>query len=107
MVSGNNYSFVAHLPMIGNHRIGEKFLAWTEEDPSLDTILTSVSLYWLTDTFPRSIYPYRDASIPRGYAIDQQLIQCYLSLDRIPTIEFAPVDIQILHKEALGIFILP
>ncbi|KAF2808191.1 epoxide hydrolase 1 [Mytilinidion resinicola] len=39
--------------------IGEKFLDWTEEDPTLDTILESVSLYWFTDAFPRSIYPYR------------------------------------------------
>jgi microsomal epoxide hydrolase len=40
-------------------RIGEKFLEWTDEDPSLDTILTNISLYWFTGGFPRSIYPYR------------------------------------------------
>lgn len=39
--------------------IGEKFLEWTDEDPSLDDILTNVSLYWFTSCFPRSIYPYR------------------------------------------------
>ncbi|WPG99507.1 alpha/beta-hydrolase [Acrodontium crateriforme] len=39
--------------------IGEKFLEWSDEDPSVDEILQSVSLYWLTDTFPRCIYPYR------------------------------------------------
>jgi microsomal epoxide hydrolase len=39
--------------------IGEKFLEWTDEDPPLDEILESISLYWLTDTFPRCIYPYR------------------------------------------------
>jgi len=39
--------------------IGEKFLEWTDEDPSVEEILTSVSLYYLTDTFPRCIYPYR------------------------------------------------
>lgn len=39
--------------------IGEKFLEWTDEDPPLDAIMASVSLYWLTDTFPRCIYPYR------------------------------------------------
>ena len=39
--------------------IGEKFLAWTDQDPSIDTILKSVTLYWLTDTFPSSIYSYR------------------------------------------------
>jgi microsomal epoxide hydrolase len=40
-------------------RIGEKFLEWTDENPSLDTILTNISLYWFTGGFPRSIYPYR------------------------------------------------
>ncbi|KAH7379160.1 Alpha/Beta hydrolase protein [Phaeosphaeria sp. MPI-PUGE-AT-0046c] len=44
--------------------IGEKFLAWTDEDPPLDDILSSVSLYWLTETFPRSIYPYRQLFTP-------------------------------------------
>ena len=45
--------------LLRHHRIGEKFLVWTDVDPSLETILESVSLYWLTETFPRSIYPYR------------------------------------------------
>lgn len=42
--------------------IGEKFLEWTDptQKPSLDTILESVTLYYLTDTFPRCIYPYRN-----------------------------------------------
>lgn len=44
--------------------IGEKFLDWTDETPPLDTILESVSLYWLTDTFPTSIYPYRQLFTP-------------------------------------------
>lgn len=39
--------------------IGEKFLAWTDQDPSVDTILENVTLYWLTDTFPTAIYSYR------------------------------------------------
>ncbi|WVQ94796.1 hypothetical protein IAU59_001879 [Kwoniella sp. CBS 9459] len=39
--------------------IGEKFLAWSDEDPSLDTILTFISLYWFTDTYPSSIWNYR------------------------------------------------
>ncbi|KAJ0329699.1 hypothetical protein COL922a_012778 [Colletotrichum nupharicola] len=40
-------------------KIGEKFLTWTHETPSMDEILASVTLYWLTETFPRGIYPYR------------------------------------------------
>lgn len=43
--------------------IGEKFLEWTDEDPQLDEILDSVSLYWLTDTYARCIYPYRSVSL--------------------------------------------
>ena len=42
--------------------IGEKFLAWSDEDPSLDTILESVSLYWFTETMARGLYPYRQRS---------------------------------------------
>ncbi|RFU24590.1 hypothetical protein B7463_g11749, partial [Scytalidium lignicola] len=44
--------------------IGEKFLDWTDEDPPMDEILASVTLYWLTETFPRSIYPYRQLFTP-------------------------------------------
>lgn len=39
--------------------IGEKFATWTHDPLPLSTVLTFVSLYWLTDTLPRSIYPYR------------------------------------------------
>ncbi|KAK1489133.1 epoxide hydrolase [Colletotrichum cuscutae] len=40
--------------------IGEKFLEWPDSryPLSVDTILTMVSFYWYTDTFPRSMYPY-------------------------------------------------
>ncbi|KAG8675878.1 hypothetical protein FPOAC1_001873 [Fusarium poae] len=43
--------------------IGEKFRDWTDEEPPIDEILTSISLYWLTDTFPTSIYGYRHLSL--------------------------------------------
>lgn len=36
-------------------------LEWSDTDPSLDTILTNVTLYWFTQSFPRSIYPYRES----------------------------------------------
>ncbi|OCF60366.1 hypothetical protein L486_03049 [Kwoniella mangroviensis CBS 10435] len=39
--------------------IGEKFVEWSDETPSLDTILTFISLYWFTDTFPSCIFSYR------------------------------------------------
>jgi microsomal epoxide hydrolase len=42
--------------------IGEKFLEWTDEDPSMDHILTNISLYWFTRCFPSCLYPYRQLS---------------------------------------------
>ncbi|KAH8809006.1 Alpha/Beta hydrolase protein [Xylogone sp. PMI_703] len=44
--------------------IGEKFVSWVDEPLPLDTVLASVTLYWLTDTFPRSIYHYRESFPP-------------------------------------------
>lgn len=49
-------------------RIGEKVLEWADEQLPLDAILTNVSLYWFTATFPQSIYPYR--GIPSFNALD-------------------------------------
>ena len=43
--------------------IAEKFLTWADKAPSVDTILESVTLYWLTDTFPTSIYTYRQVRV--------------------------------------------
>jgi hypothetical protein len=43
-----------------NFRIGEKFLEWSDEDPSLDEILTNVSIYWFTNSISTSFYPYRE-----------------------------------------------
>lgn len=40
-------------------RVGEKFLEWVDDPLPPDHILESITLYWLTDTFPRSIYTYR------------------------------------------------
>ncbi|KAJ6475975.1 Alpha/Beta hydrolase protein [Mycena vitilis] len=41
--------------------IGEKMLEWSDEDPSLDEILTNVSVYWFTDSISTSFYPYRES----------------------------------------------
>ncbi|KIW04382.1 uncharacterized protein PV09_04666 [Verruconis gallopava] len=40
--------------------IGEKFLEWPENHVSVDEVLTGVTLYWFTDSFPRCSYTYRD-----------------------------------------------
>lgn len=45
--------------------IGEKFLEWTDKDPPFDDILDSVTLYWFTQSFPRSIYPYRQSLVDK------------------------------------------
>lgn len=41
-------------------RIGEKMIDWSDETPSIDTILGNVSLYWFTGCYPSSIWPYRE-----------------------------------------------
>ncbi|KAE8154004.1 Alpha/Beta hydrolase protein [Aspergillus avenaceus] len=43
---------------------GEKFLTWVDDPLPSETILELVSLYWLTETFPRAIYPYREEKFP-------------------------------------------
>ncbi|KAK5425922.1 hypothetical protein LTR07_009421 [Exophiala xenobiotica] len=44
--------------------IAEKFLEWTDEDPPIDLILESVTLYWLTDSASTSLWPYRQLFTP-------------------------------------------
>lgn len=39
--------------------VGEKFLQWSDVNPSIDAVLDGVTLYWFTQSFPRAIYPYR------------------------------------------------
>ncbi|KAJ7815316.1 Alpha/Beta hydrolase protein [Mycena olivaceomarginata] len=45
--------------------IGEKLLEWSDENPSMDEILTNVSIYWFTNSISTSFYPYRE-TITRG-----------------------------------------
>lgn len=40
--------------------VGEKLIDWADDGNfPLDTVLRFVTIYWLTETFPTSIYPYR------------------------------------------------
>jgi len=39
--------------------IGEKWLEWTDKDPSLNTICENISIYWLTETYGTTLYFYR------------------------------------------------
>ncbi|GJN90554.1 hypothetical protein Rhopal_003566-T1 [Rhodotorula paludigena] len=40
--------------------LAEKFHAWTDEDPSVDTILAIATFWWLRDSYPTSIWAYAD-----------------------------------------------
>lgn len=44
-------------------RVGEKFIQWTDNTPSTEHILTWLSIYWLTKSYPSSIFYYRDPSM--------------------------------------------
>lgn len=39
-------------------------IQWTDQTPDLDKILDCVTLWWLTDTFPYSLYMYRESVAP-------------------------------------------
>jgi microsomal epoxide hydrolase len=53
--------------LIPRTRIGEKFLEWSDETPELSHILTNISLYYFTSSFPTSIYPYRGLGTAMEY----------------------------------------
>lgn len=44
--------------------IGEKYLDWTDQDPEIEFILEVATLWWLTETYPGSIYLYRGLLAP-------------------------------------------
>jgi hypothetical protein len=39
--------------------VGEKLHEWTDATPPMEVVLQWLTLYWLTQSFPTSIYPYR------------------------------------------------
>ncbi|KAK2601880.1 hypothetical protein QQS21_004567 [Conoideocrella luteorostrata] len=45
--------------------IGEQYLQWVDGDFPVEKILEVVTLYWLTDTFPRSLYHNRGLNTGR------------------------------------------
>lgn len=45
-----------------SRRVGEKFIHWTDNTPSKSHMLTWLTLYWLTKSYPTSIFYYRDVS---------------------------------------------
>lgn len=48
--------------MKADDRNGEKLLLVSHPKLDMDTILAFTSLWWFTDTYPSSIYPYRQVS---------------------------------------------
>ncbi|KAJ5711694.1 hypothetical protein N7488_005850 [Penicillium malachiteum] len=60
---GTRPSTIGHVisssPMALLAWVGEKFLEWVDDPLSPEHILESITLYWLTETFPRAIYTYR------------------------------------------------
>ncbi|KAF5565914.1 microsomal epoxide hydrolase [Fusarium napiforme] len=75
--------------------VGEKFLSWSDEDPPLDEILTSMSLYWLTDSFPTSVFPYRqrfDPDYPGAHDHPKWKISKPLGYSWFP-FELAPIPV--------------
>ena len=56
-------------------------LEWTDVDPTIDTILTNVSLYWFTGAIGSSFWPYYARQhgpwpIPDGKTVDVPMGYC-------------------------------
>lgn len=69
---------LASSPMAQLAWIGEKFLEWTDEDLPLDVMLTDITLYWLCESFPSSIYTYREDFSPPSTAYYHGLKELYV-----------------------------
>jgi microsomal epoxide hydrolase len=61
----SSLSFLSITRLLHRYRIGEKLLTWPQHPLPTSEILKHVTLWWLTETFPTSIYPYRDM-LPNG-----------------------------------------
>jgi microsomal epoxide hydrolase len=44
--------------------VGEKFRDWTDEDPSLDVVLETVTMWWILGSYPKAIYAYAEVRLP-------------------------------------------
>lgn len=81
--------FEALEQLLNLYRIGEKFLVWSDKSPDLEEIISGVSLYWLTRTFPTSIYHYRVAN---GFYARKEAGPGNVFLDK-------PTGYSLFHKE--------
>ena len=73
-------------------RIGEKFLEWVDdrEPLPLGIILESITLYWLTETFPRSIYYYREVRPGAINPMEEAHLWFAICLQTCPNIQNVP-----------------
>lgn len=67
MVSCGNQSAIDRNYKTNPFRIGEKYLEWVDDPLAPEDILESVTLYWLTETFPRAIYAYRQVGFAHRF----------------------------------------
>ncbi|KAF2124826.1 epoxide hydrolase 1 [Dothidotthia symphoricarpi CBS 119687] len=64
--------------------IGEKFLVWTDPTttPPLSTILADITLYWLSECYPTSIYTYRETQ--EAKFVDKPIGYSYFRFELAP-----------------------
>ncbi|OAA35558.1 epoxide hydrolase 1 [Metarhizium rileyi] len=69
-------------------RIGEKLIAWTDGEFPLAKILEMVTLYWMTDTFPRTMYHNRGlANAHDGPKIARTSVVSKMAALQLPYVE--------------------
>lgn len=92
---------------INSCRIGEKFLEWVDDPLPPDHILESITLYWLTDTFPRSIYTYRQVSLAMSQLLAPNL-SCLTRTAELSTSANSRDQLaSLVYQEAPRILLLP
>ncbi|KAI5478492.1 hypothetical protein MNV49_005020 [Pseudohyphozyma bogoriensis] len=64
--------------------VGEKFLDWTDMDPTIEDVLLNVSLYWFTNTIATSFYPYRDDAGIAPHSINKPFGYSYFPAELLP-----------------------
>ena len=88
-------------------RIGEKFLSWSDEDPPMDAILESASLYWFTNTISRSLYPYREVRTSHLTDIALTLSRRYINQSFVAGAVNAQTDPRYHMRQPLGYSLFP
>lgn len=89
--------------------IGEKMLEWSDEDPSLEKILETVTLYWMTDTISRCFWHNRiiaggngGENTDTGYKTARTSVITKLDMLKLPFVE-KPCGYSLFAKEIVPI----